>query len=61
MVAGGQDDQIVIEDLSARLRTSYLLKTNDTEPAYIAIKTEGELVDRRIFGRGEVGERLQWD
>lgn len=39
--AGGQDSQVVLDDLSAKIDTSYLLKTNDEKPAYICIKTNG--------------------
>lgn len=38
---GGQDSQIVLPDLSAKIDTSYLLKTDDASPAYICIQTKG--------------------
>lgn len=41
VLAGGQDSQIVIDDLSTKLITNYLLVTNDTQPAYIAVSTNG--------------------
>jgi len=41
VVPGGQDSQLVVKDLSARLDTNYLLQTSDEPPAFIAIKTEG--------------------
>ncbi|KAI5843153.1 hypothetical protein BZA05DRAFT_411281 [Tricharina praecox] len=53
VVEGGQDSQLVIGDLSARLDTSYLLATNDVPPAYIAIRTQGWRTGPR-----EVLERL---
>ncbi|PQE07226.1 Outer membrane beta-barrel protein [Rutstroemia sp. NJR-2017a BVV2] len=41
VLPGGQDNQLVIADGSARLETNYLLQTHDTPPAYIVIKTKG--------------------
>lgn len=42
IVPGGQDNQLVIaESLSTAVETSYLLKTNDTVPAYINVRTTG--------------------
>ncbi|KAL1296975.1 hypothetical protein AAFC00_004574 [Neodothiora populina] len=38
---GGQDSQVVLSDLSAKIDTAYLLKTDDDVPAYICIKTRG--------------------
>ncbi|KAB8345942.1 hypothetical protein FH972_022994 [Carpinus fangiana] len=41
VVQGGQDNQLVTEELSTFLETNYLLKTDDTDPAYITVKTTG--------------------
>ncbi|KAH8803133.1 hypothetical protein F5884DRAFT_888264 [Xylogone sp. PMI_703] len=41
VLPGGQDCQLVTPDGSARVETSYLLKTNDNPPAHIVIKTHG--------------------
>ena len=38
---GGQDIQIVTENLSTRIETQYLLKTHDEPPAFIVAKTHG--------------------
>ncbi len=38
---GGHDYQYVLPELAAKLDTRYLLKTSDTTPAYIQIKTDG--------------------
>lgn len=38
---GGQDSQVVLADLSTKIETNYLLKTDDENPAYICIKTNG--------------------
>lgn len=40
-VETGQDSQLVTSDLSTRVETSYLLKTDDQTPAYIVAKTQG--------------------
>ncbi|KAJ0337855.1 hypothetical protein COL922a_006267 [Colletotrichum nupharicola] len=54
VVPGGQDSQIVVaEDLSTAVETSYLLKTDDAEPAYITVKTTGWR-----YGPRDVMERL---
>ncbi|KAF9874323.1 hypothetical protein CkaCkLH20_08306 [Colletotrichum karsti] len=54
VVPGGQDSQIVVaEDLSTAVETSYLLKTDDPEPAYITVRTTGWRTGPR-----EVMERL---
>lgn len=41
MQPGGQDNQIITPDGSARLATAYLLQTNDSPPAHIVINTHG--------------------
>ncbi|KAL1894055.1 hypothetical protein Sste5346_006197 [Sporothrix stenoceras] len=41
VVPGGQDNQVVAPDLSTKIDTQYLLKTDDDEPAYITVYTEG--------------------
>lgn len=41
IVSGGQDNQLVIDDLSTLTDTALLLKTDDTTPAYISVKTTG--------------------
>ncbi|KAI8624899.1 hypothetical protein F5Y19DRAFT_281232 [Xylariaceae sp. FL1651] len=42
VLPGGQDSQVVDrETYVVRMETLYLLKTNDTEPAYIEIRTRG--------------------
>jgi hypothetical protein len=38
---GGQDSQLVTPDLSTRIETNYLLKTDDARPAYICVRTQG--------------------
>lgn len=54
IVPGGQDNQLVVaESLSTAVETSYLLKTNDTVPAYINVRTTGWRT-----GPKEVMERL---
>lgn len=41
IVAGGQDNQLVIDDLSTLTDTALLLQTEDATPAYISVKTSG--------------------
>ncbi|CAK7217467.1 hypothetical protein SCUCBS95973_003162 [Sporothrix curviconia] len=41
VVPGGQDNQVVTPDLSTKIDTQCLLKTDDAEPAYITVHTEG--------------------
>lgn len=41
IVPGGQDNQVVTPELSTKIDTQYLLKTDDSEPAYITVHTEG--------------------
>ncbi len=41
IVPGGQDNQTVTPDLSTRVDTNYLLKTDDSDAAYITVHTEG--------------------
>ena len=53
IVAGGQDSQIVIDDLSTLTDTAILLRTDDDTPAYISVKTSGWRTGPR-----EVLERL---
>jgi hypothetical protein len=50
---GGQDKQLVAQDLSTHVETNYLLQTHDHPPAYIAVRTEGWRVGPR-----EVLEKL---
>ena len=38
---GGQDSQLVTHDLSTRIETNYLLKTDDELPAYVCVRTQG--------------------
>ncbi|KAI5776732.1 hypothetical protein EDC01DRAFT_714634 [Geopyxis carbonaria] len=53
VLAGGQDSQLIISDLSARLEANYVLQTADAEPAFIVVKTQGWRTGQR-----EVLERL---
>ncbi|KIW75536.1 hypothetical protein Z517_10278 [Fonsecaea pedrosoi CBS 271.37] len=41
VIPGGQDNQLVVKDLSARSDASYLLQTNDDPPAYITARSKG--------------------
>ncbi|KAA8902932.1 hypothetical protein FN846DRAFT_920092 [Sphaerosporella brunnea] len=53
IVDGGQDSQVVIGDLSARVEPTYVLKTADETPAYILVKGLGWRT-----GRNEVLQKL---
>ncbi|KIW26715.1 uncharacterized protein PV07_06526 [Cladophialophora immunda] len=41
VIPGGQDNQLMVEDLSTHSDASYLLQTNDDPPAYITAKSRG--------------------
>ncbi|KAI5815303.1 hypothetical protein BZA77DRAFT_355418 [Pyronema omphalodes] len=38
---GGQDNQLILSDLSTNFHATYVMKTNDTDPAYITVTTTG--------------------
>jgi len=38
---GGQDNQLVVKDLSTRIDATYLLQTNDEPAAYITARSKG--------------------
>lgn len=50
---GGQDNQLVVKDLTTRVDATYLLQTNDDPPAYITARSRGWRT-----GQKEVLERL---
>jgi len=56
---GGQDSEIMHPDLTAELRTSYLLQTHDVPPAHIVVRMRGFRVGPRevlrALGEGRGG------
>ena len=44
---GGQDSQLVAQDLSTHIDSKYLLQTHDHPPAYIAVMNDGWRVGPR--------------
>lgn len=38
---GGQDNQLVLPDHATWIETNYLLQTDEAEPAFITVKTNG--------------------
>ncbi|RVX69458.1 hypothetical protein B0A52_06521 [Exophiala mesophila] len=53
VIPGGQDNQLVVKDLTTRVDATYLLQTNDDPPAYITARSRGWRT-----GQKEVLERL---